>query len=79
MSVSVPDSQSTAGLTARGYRASVRSGDLFAIAGASLMSEVFFLVEESHELRYYTAWALGSSIFTEADDWRTSRERGGRM
>ncbi|MGO9462817.1 MAG: 2-oxoisovalerate dehydrogenase [Isosphaeraceae bacterium] len=32
------------------------------------MSEIIFLVEESHE-GGYTARALGASIFTEADDW----------
>jgi len=40
-----------------------------AIAGALLMSEIIFLVEESHE-GGYTARALGLSIFTEADDWQ---------
>jgi len=33
------------------------------------MSEIIFLVEESDE-GGYTARALGSSIFTEADDWQ---------
>jgi hypothetical protein len=38
------------------------------IAGASFMLEVIFIVEESPE-GGYTARALGTSIFTEADDW----------
>jgi hypothetical protein len=38
------------------------------IAGASSMLEVIFFVEESPE-GGYTARALGTSIFTEADDW----------
>jgi len=33
------------------------------------MSEIIFLVEESHE-GGYTARALGPSIFTEADNWQ---------
>ena len=38
------------------------------IAGASFMLEVIFIVEESPEGGVYRG-ALGTSIFTEADDW----------